>query len=95
MYEKASPPSALVRNSASSTVNAAGRRQRWPKPGKPPGTTNVADRVPLSERPIAELRAQAAEYRRMAATARHLETQGSLLKLADRMDALADQREGQ
>ena len=55
----------------------------------------MADRVPLSERPIAELRAQAEEYRRMAATARHLETQGSLLKLADRMDALADQREGQ
>jgi hypothetical protein len=55
----------------------------------------VADRVPLSERPIAELRAQAAEYRLMAATARQLETQGSLLKLADRMDALADQREGQ
>jgi hypothetical protein len=54
----------------------------------------MADPVPLSERPIAELRAQAAEYRRMAVTARQTATKRGLLKLADRLDALADEREG-
>ena len=49
--------------------------------------------VPLAERPIAVLRAQAATYRRMAATARMVGTQESLLKLADRIDDFADQRE--
>ena len=53
----------------------------------------MADYIPLSERPVATLRMQAEQYRRMAATARTAVTQGSLLKLADRIDALADQRE--
>jgi hypothetical protein len=51
------------------------------------------DYVPLAKRPIAMLRAQAATYRRMAATARMVGTQESLLKLADRIDDFADQRE--
>ncbi|HTW71559.1 MAG TPA: hypothetical protein VME47_16850 [Acetobacteraceae bacterium] len=48
---------------------------------------------PLSERSAAELRAQAVEYRRMAETARTPTALSGLLKLADRLDALADQRE--
>ena len=48
------------------------------------------DYVPLSRRSSAQLRAEAQDYRRMAATAR---TENSLLKLAIRFDALADQRE--
>jgi hypothetical protein len=54
----------------------------------------MKDYVPLSQRPIAELRQRAAEYRRMADTARIEATVDSLLKLADRYDDLADQREG-
>ena len=52
-----------------------------------------SDYVPLSMRPVAMLRMQAGEYRRMAATARMAETRNSLLKLADRIDTLADQRQ--
>jgi hypothetical protein len=48
---------------------------------------------PLSERSSAELRARAAEYRRMAATARTETVMESLRQLAERFDALADQRE--
>ena len=51
------------------------------------------DYVPPSQRPIAELRNRAAEYRRMAETARIKDTAASLLRLADRFDDLADQRE--
>jgi hypothetical protein len=50
-------------------------------------------RPPLSQRSSAELRAQAAEYRRLAASARTIATAAALLKIADRYDALADQRE--
>ena len=53
----------------------------------------MADHVPLSERSVAELRGQAAEYRRMAEAARQLATRSGLLKLAARLDALADERE--
>jgi hypothetical protein len=53
----------------------------------------MPDYIPLSQRSIAMLRIEAAQYRRMAATARTASTQGSLLKLADRIDALADERE--
>jgi hypothetical protein len=49
------------------------------------------DRVPLSQRSAAELHAQADEYRRMAETARTMETFRSLLRLADRFDGLAEQ----
>jgi len=49
--------------------------------------------IPLSLRSAAQLRAQAEQYRRMAATARMADTETSLLKLAIRFDALADQRE--
>jgi hypothetical protein len=48
---------------------------------------------PLSERPAAELRAQAAKYRQMAETARTEIALSGLRKIADRLDALADQRE--
>jgi len=48
---------------------------------------------PLAERTIAELRAQAAEYRRMAETARTLQIAESLRALADRFEGLADTRE--
>jgi hypothetical protein len=51
------------------------------------------DYIPLSQRSTAQLRAQAEQYRRMAATARMANTENSLLKLAIRLDALADQRE--
>ena len=50
------------------------------------------------QRSVAELREQAAVYRRMAETARELntgeDTREALIKLADRYDALADQRAG-
>lgn len=49
--------------------------------------------IALSQRSSAQLRAQADQYRRMAATARMADTEISLLKLAIRFDALADQRE--
>jgi len=47
----------------------------------------------LSERSVAELRAQAAEYRRMAGTARTAAVMRGLNKVADRLEALADRRE--
>ena len=53
----------------------------------------ATDFTPLSERPVAQLRARAEQYRDMAASARTLDTRNSLLKLAVRFDALADQRE--
>jgi hypothetical protein len=49
--------------------------------------------IPLSERSPEALRAQAAEYRQMAATARTAVIVGGLMRLADRVEALADQRE--
>lgn len=48
---------------------------------------------PLSERSATELRAQAAKYRSMAQTARTEIAHSGLQKIADRLDALADQRE--
>ncbi len=48
---------------------------------------------PLSERSIAELRAQAAEYRRMAGTARTVAVMRGLYNVADRLEAVAEQRE--
>jgi hypothetical protein len=51
----------------------------------------MSNYVPLSQRPVATLRLQAEQYRRMAATAT-VETQISLLRLAARIDALADKR---
>jgi len=65
------------------------------KSGK--GSTNVAspvfDYIPLLQRSVVQLRAQAEQYRRMATTARTADTQNSLLRLALRFDALANQRE--
>jgi hypothetical protein len=58
-----------------------------------PYATGMKNRPPLAKRTIAELRAEAAEYRRMAATARTAEGMASLFRIADRFDALADQRE--
>ncbi len=48
--------------------------------------------VPLSERPLHQLRARAIEFRQMARTARTADVQASLLMLADRYDDLADKR---
>lgn len=48
----------------------------------------------LSELSVSELRAKATQHRAMAATATTEAVMISLLKLADRFDALADQREG-
>ncbi len=48
---------------------------------------------PLSERSAAELRKEAAEYRRMADTATTMAVMDGLRKIADRLDALADQKE--
>jgi hypothetical protein len=53
----------------------------------------MPQRPPLSQRSSAELRAQAAEYRRMADSARTFAAAAALLKIADRYDALADRRE--
>ena len=47
----------------------------------------------LGDRSVAEIRANAAEYRRMAETARTPAVRDSLRKLAERFDSLADQRE--
>lgn len=47
----------------------------------------------LAEHSVAELRARATEYRRMAQTARTATVMESLHKLAKRFDALAEQRE--
>jgi hypothetical protein len=47
----------------------------------------------LGDRSVAEIRASAAEYRRMAKTARTAGVGDSLRKLAGRFDRLADQRE--
>jgi len=47
----------------------------------------------LSDRSSAELHEQATKYRRMAQTARTMAVMESLYKLADRLDALAAQRE--
>jgi hypothetical protein len=58
-----------------------------------PGTPRGYSWRPLSERSVAELRAKAAEYRQMAATARTMHAMEGLRKLADRFDALADKRE--
>ena len=48
---------------------------------------------PLGDRPVAEIRASAAEYRLMAGTARTAGVRDSLRRLAERFDSLADQRE--
>jgi hypothetical protein len=42
---------------------------------------------------VAELRARAARYRQMAATATTLQAASGLRRLADKFDELADQRE--
>lgn len=48
---------------------------------------------PLSDYSIDQLRARAGDYRAMADTARTAQVMDSLRKLADRFDALADERE--
>lgn len=53
----------------------------------------MARRPPLSQRSSTELRTQAAEYRRLADHARTVAVAAALLNIADRYDALADQRE--
>jgi hypothetical protein len=50
---------------------------------------------PLSQRSAAELRGQAANYRRMSQTARTAPALSGLRKIADRLDTLADQRESE
>ena len=49
--------------------------------------------VTLSQLSVAELREQAAAYRRMAETARVLNITAALRKIAERFAALADKRE--
>ena len=53
----------------------------------------VEDGPNLSQRSVAQLRTQADAYRRMAGTARMVDAAAALLKIAERFDALADQRE--
>jgi hypothetical protein len=48
------------------------------------------ERVRLSQLSGAELRAQAAEYRRMAKSARTMGSASGLLRLSERFDAMAD-----
>jgi hypothetical protein len=58
-------------------------------PGAPRGFSWRA----LAELSVAELRAKAAQYRVMAATATTTEVRDSLRKLAERMDAMANRQE--
>lgn len=58
-----------------------------------PATARGFSWRPLRDRPVAEIRASATEYRRIAETARTAEVRDSLRKLAERLDNLADQRE--
>jgi len=60
-----------------------------PLPGAPRGFTWR----PLSELSVAELRARAVQYRDMAATATTQEVMLALLKIAARLDAMADEKE--
>ena len=53
----------------------------------------VEDGPNLSQRSVAQLRTQADAYRRMAGAARMIDAAAALLKIADRFDALADQRD--
>ena len=52
-----------------------------------------ADVASPSQRSVAELREQAAGYRRAAKAARVIHVSEALIKIADRFDDLADQRE--
>jgi hypothetical protein len=47
----------------------------------------------MNERSIADLRAQAAVYRRVGETARVLSIREALVKIADQYDAMANERE--
>lgn len=47
---------------------------------------------PLAELSVVELRARAADYRRMAATATTIEVVHGLLRVAERFDAMANCR---
>jgi hypothetical protein len=58
----------------------------------PPAPRGFSWRL-LSQRSAAELRAEAAKYRRMAASATTIVARDSLNKIADRFESLADQRE--
>ena len=49
---------------------------------------------PLAELSIDELRARAADYRRMAGTATVASVRASLHRVAERLDSLADRRKG-
>ena len=53
----------------------------------------MADSGPLSLRPPHVLRARAVEFRQMAATSRTLGIAAALLRLADRFERLAEQRD--
>ena len=69
-----------------------------PCPWNPSMTScSIMDSVqtPLAERTSNELRARAAELRRMAATATTADTRASLESLAERFTVLADRREAQ
>ena len=58
-----------------------------------PGTSRGFSWRSLSDYSVEELRERAAECRRMAEGARTAEVMGSLRRLAERFEALADQRE--
>jgi hypothetical protein len=53
----------------------------------------MRQKFPLSQRDAATLRAQAMAYRDMAQTAHSAQNLAGLLKVADRYDAAADNRE--
>ena len=70
-------------------VDTGARCRHWQGSPWPAG---VSKTYPSSQS-VSELREQAAGYRRAAQTTRIAEVRNGLLKLADRFDALADQRE--
>jgi hypothetical protein len=53
----------------------------------------VEDGTDLSHRSVGQLRTQADAYRQMARTSRMIYAAAALLKIADRFNALADERE--
>ncbi len=62
------------------------------KNGRPPAPRDLKWR-PLSDRPVGEIRREAAKYRAMAETATTPPVVASLRKIADRLDELAVRKE--
>ena len=69
------------------------RRSGSPEIDEPRTVQITASPLAVSERTVADLRAQAAVYRGLAETSHVLSVRAALVKIADRYDALADEGE--